>query len=176
MSDNLLSTSWPCANFAKIYPLSKMICHHSKNRLKIQKQCHYFSVSEKVPVLNNRSRALLAYHNHLSVGCWRAAASCEPQSKQRNQALSWTSGPVTNLTASNTKRERYFRRKGSMAWKSSVYSTIPTRFNSQKISDQMRRNKMALHKNVEIGVHPVAPFPLSSHSKSGQVQVLTQCV
>lgn len=60
MSDDLLSTSLPCANFAKIYPLSKMIYHHLKNRLKIQKQCHYFSVSEKVPVLNNRSRALLA--------------------------------------------------------------------------------------------------------------------
>lgn len=111
MNDNLLSTSLPCANFAKIYPLSKMICHHSKNRLKIQKQCYYFGVSEKVPVLNNRSRALLAYHNHLSVGCWRAAASCEPQSKQRNQALSWTSGPVTNLTASNTKKRKILQKK-----------------------------------------------------------------
>lgn len=31
MSDDLLSTSLLCANFAKIYPLSKMICHHSEN-------------------------------------------------------------------------------------------------------------------------------------------------
>lgn len=36
-SKDLLPRSLTCANFAKLYPLFRMICHHSKNRLTMWK-------------------------------------------------------------------------------------------------------------------------------------------
>lgn len=73
--------------------------------------------------------------------------------------LSQISQPAT------PRRERYLRRKRSRAWKSSMYSAIPPRLKSQKMSDQMRKDSLTLRKNAEIGVSPAVPFPLFSHSK-----------
>lgn len=99
----------------------------------------------------------------LAAGEQQPAVSHSP-SKGTGHSLEHLGLSQTSQSAT-PRRERYLRRKGSMAWKSSVYSAIPTRLNSQKMSDQMRRNKMVLYKNAEIGVHPAAPFPPSSHSK-----------
>lgn len=69
------------------------------------------------------------------------------------------------LQPATPRKERYLRRKESRAWKFSMYSAMPTRLKSQKMSDWIRRDKMPLHKNVEIAVYPRVPFSFSSYSK-----------
>lgn len=153
-----------------------MICYHSKNRLKIQKTVPLFQCLGKGPVLNNRSRALLTWYPSLSVGCWRTAASCEPGPGKgtghalEHLGLSQTSQPET------PRRERYFRKKE--AWPGNPVCTQPSQQGSTHRKCQIRWGKTRW---PSIGMQRLGYIlwlpSLSLHTpKSGQVQVLTQCI
>lgn len=77
---------------------------------------------------------------------------------KRNWALSWTSGPTTNLTSSNTKKEKILKKKGYHCLKFQYILRHPKQVsNHRKCQDGIE--KTLLHKNTELEIHPATPTP-----------------